>query len=409
MADKFSGIPDDVLKDAVDNAPAGKSSGGAANSESPPPRRTGGTYDDLRPPKPTGAEKKQHGPFKKTRAGVVLSKDEVKAIKAGRKKLRKEMRSRGIKSKKEFEIVAGSLGLYFDKKRPPAWLLLHWPLALLAALLALLGVLFIFSLVQRMRGLYTVNLSDGMLKEGFVLADNKEFKDAAIQLFATPSKDCPCVSINQIPKDIDENGDEHNKIQNDLDIPKNYFAYTYYIKNEGESTVGYDWALDLNSESQRLSTAAWVIVFYDGKPRIYALANNATGEAEAIPAFGDNTKGYINLPIKDVAGDTDQFELIKEDGLVRYFRVVPDKFENDQCIVSGRQDHVKPQEMHKFTVVLWLEGDDVDATDDKIGGHLGVEMNFRLVDEKAAKKSSKGGTSFIARMRSFFEEIFGTD
>ena len=38
-------------------------------------------------------------------------------------------------------------------------------------------------------------------------------------------------------------------------------------------------------------------------------------------------------------------------------------------------------EVHKYTVVLWLEGDDPEATDDKIGGSLGAEMNFRLVSE----------------------------
>jgi hypothetical protein len=28
---------------------------------------------------------------------------------------------------------------------------------------------------------------------------------------------------------------------------------------------------------------------------------------------------------------------------------------------------------------MWLEGDDPDCTDDLIGGHLGIEMQFQLV------------------------------
>jgi len=63
----------------------------------------------------TGAEKKQRGLFKKKRAGVVLTKDEIKQIKAGRKKLRRDMRKMGVKDKKDFELTASSLGLYFDK------------------------------------------------------------------------------------------------------------------------------------------------------------------------------------------------------------------------------------------------------------------------------------------------------
>ena len=72
----------------------------------------------------TGAEKEQKRLFKYKRAGVVLSEDEVQSIKAGRKKLRADMKAQGIKSKKEFELTASSLGLYFDKSR---WLaLLLW-------------------------------------------------------------------------------------------------------------------------------------------------------------------------------------------------------------------------------------------------------------------------------------------
>ena len=400
MAGKYSGIPEDVLKDAMEENDGGKPAKRSKKSSASSQKNSGVDYGDFKPPKPTGNEKKQHGLFKKTRANVVLTKDEVKAIKIGRKKLRAEMKARGIKSKKEFELVAGSLGLYFDKKhKVPPWLLLHWPWALLGALLALLAVLFIFSLVQQMRGHFTINLSDGMLKEGFVLADNKDFENATTQLFATPAKDCPCLSINQIPKNIDEiDGDHH----------RGYFAYTYYIKNEGESTVGFDWELNLNSESQELSTAAWALVFFDGAPRFYALANNETGKQEAIPAFGDDSKGYLTLPIKELAPDSDQFELVKQDGAIKYYRVIPDLFESDMTIVSGIQEGVEPQEVHKFTVVLWLEGDDVDATDDKIGGHLGVEMDFQLVEEKTNKQNSKNGDSFLVKMKNFFEDAFNS-
>ena len=66
---------------------------------------------------------KQRGPFKKRKAGIVLTKQEVKEIKLGRKKLRKQMRESGIKSRKEFELTASSLGLYFDKNRYLAALL----------------------------------------------------------------------------------------------------------------------------------------------------------------------------------------------------------------------------------------------------------------------------------------------
>lgn len=343
-----------------------------------------------KPPKVTGEEKKQKRLFKKKRAGAVLSEDEVKAIKAGRKKLRKEMKARGIKSRQEFELTAGALGLYFDKRSGFfAWLWRNW-LGLLLGLLALfLFILFIFSAVQRMRGHYTINMSDDMFKEGFTLSDSVGFENPTTQLFANPAEEVPCASISQIPNDVDMIDGEHNDT---------YFAYTYYIRNEGESIVDYIWSLDINAEDLELSEAAWVVVFEDGIPRIYAHENSTTGMEEALPAFGDDTKGYLNIPIMELAPDSDQFEMITQVGRLTYWRVIPDKFISDREIANGTQIQVAPMDVHKYTVVMYLEGDDEQATDDKIGGRLGVEMNFQLVTEEEEEQGM---------LKNFFEQIFG--
>ncbi len=233
-------------------------------------------------PKITGAEKKQRGFFKKKRAGVILSKDEVKAIKKGRKKLRKEMKARGIKSKREFELTASTLGLYFDKyNKVFPWLYNHWLGALLASLAAFLIILFLFSIIQYMRGHYTVNLSEEMFKEGFTLSDNKEFINPTTQLFATPADEVPCISISHIPTEIDQIDGEHNDT---------YFAYTYYIRNEGENTVDYTWNLNLTSESMGVAEAVWVLLFEDGELRIYARENNIKVEDVEVEQ-SSNTMG----------------------------------------------------------------------------------------------------------------------
>ena len=54
-------------------------------------------------------------------------------------------------------------------------------------------------------------------------------------------------------------------------------------------------------------------------------------------------------------------------------------------MTTGSQTNVAPGEMHKYTVVIWLEGDDPDCTNDLIGGHFGLEMYFRLLEDDQAK------------------------
>lgn len=330
--------------------------------------------------------------FKKKRAGVELTKEEIKAIKQGRKKLRKEMRARGMKSRREFEMTAGTLGLYFDKSNKIfPWIFNHWLGTLLGIFAAFLAILFLFSIVQYMRGHYTVNLSEEMFKEGFTLSETKDFSNPTTQLFASPADEVPCISISHIPLDIDEIDGEHNDT---------YFAYTYYIRNEGESTVDYTWNLNLTSESMGVAEAVWVLLFEDGELRIYAKENNTTGREEALPAFGNDTMGYGNLQLRELAPDSDQFEIVATQGRRVYWRVIPDLFLSETNIAEGKQRNVEPQEIHKYTVVLYLEGDDPDATDEIIGGHAGVEMKFRLDGEDEITESD-------GIIKAFFEKIFG--
>lgn len=324
----------------------------------------------------TGAEKKQRRLLKKKRGGVVLTKDEVKAIKAGRKKLRKEMRKAGIRSKKEFELTASGLGLYFDKGRGLALLLWWWHrwglASLLGALAALLLATFALSWLGQIRGHFTINLSDGMFREGFSLSATADFANPTSHLYATPAVDVPCISIKQIPEDVDRHDGEHNA---------DYFAYTFYTRNEGDNSTSYRWTVALNSESLHVSTAAWVMIFEDGQMAFYA-KRNADGNAEALPPMNDNTRGYSQVPTSQFLKDPDgQFQAVASRGALTYYRVIPKPYESDLVVATGEMHDVLPQEIHKYTVVIWLEGDDPDCTDELIGGHVGLEMDIRLMDE----------------------------
>ena len=327
------------------------------------------------------AERRQHRLFKKKRAGVVLTEDQVQEIKAGRKKLRRDLRAKGIKSKQEFELMAGSLGLYFDKRSGFLLWFFHgrglW--ALLGALLLLLGAFFLMSLVTRMRGFFTINLSDGMFKEGFVLSSTVGFEKPTTELFCEPATDVPCVSFAHLAEDVDQIDGQHNS---------DYFAYTFYCRNEGESTVDYTWALELTEESKNLSDAAWVMIFEDGEMRFYAKANGRSGAAEALPAFGDDSRGYVDPPLMGQAAEKTQYQLIREKNGVAYYRLVPKPFAGEDLVTEGSQQTVAPGEVHKYTVVIWLEGDDPDATNERIGGHLGLAMQFRLTEESVERKHS---------------------
>lgn len=326
----------------------------------------------------SGGESRWPGPFKKRRGGVVLTKEEVKEIKAGRKKLRRGMKAAGIRSRKEFELTASGVGLYFDKNRRFGLLLwlFHgralW--ALLGALSALLLVTFLFSTVTQMKGHFTINMGDGMFREGFSLSETEDFANPTAQLYADPVLDVPCISIVSIPEDVDEHDGQHNG--------KDYFAYTFYLRNEGDQPVDYAWRLAINSESRRLSSACWVMLFEDGEMTFYAQSRE-DGQREALPSTGDNSRGYRGAPMKQFARyPEEQYQVIRETEDFTYYRLLPIPFQSADVVVSGLRKDSAPMEVHKYTVVIWLEGDDPDCTDELIGGHLGLEMDFQLVEDQ---------------------------
>ena len=322
--------------------------------------------------------------FKHRRANQVLTEGEVRAIKMGRKKLRMELKARGITKKKDFELIASSMGLYFDRRRGLLWFLWFFHgkglATLLGALAALLAALFLFSSVTEMQGHFTINLSDGMFREGFSLCDEVTFENPSMRLYSMPAVDVPCVSVVDIEPDVDDVDGAHNEAK--------YFAYTFYIRNEGDSTVNFDWQLALNSESKNLSVAAWVMVFEDGAMRFYA-EPRADGTPEALPSFGDDARGYLKAPfIADSVAPFEQYETIAQRGASTYYRLIPTNFLSETVVTMGRQENVAPMDVHKYTVVIWLEGDDPDCTDELIGGHLGLDMKFRLDGEEPVEEKS---------------------
>ena len=310
--------------------------------------------------------------FRKKRGNIHLTRKQVKAIKKGRKLLRKDMRAQGLKRKADFELAASSVGLYFDKGWLAALLLLlgrWWPWMLGASAALALAAMALLSVVTEMRGHFTINMSDELFREGFVLSETADFRNPTTYLFATPAENVPCISINDIPVDVDEYEGTHNE---------QYFAYTFFLRNEGQSTVDYVWSMELNSESKSLSDAVWVMIFEDGKMCFYAEPNSG-GKTEALPAFGDDTRGYVNPELMALCRNPEeQYDLIRERGDLRYYRIVPVDFLSQTHVAEGGQTMVAPSDVHQYTIVIWLEGDDPDCTNAMIGGHVGMEFNIEL-------------------------------
>lgn len=340
---------------------------------------------------PTSADKDKKprsSLFRRTRAGIPLTRNEVREIKRKRKELRKDLKKHGITSKQDFELEAASEGWYFDKRR---WgLLFIWLFSgrgliiLLALALAAMGTIYAVSRITQMRGFFTINLNDKLFDEGFSLTTSigSKIHSSVLNLGEVDEIALPDTTINKLPKELDLGEGNHSG--------QNYFAYSFYISNNGNSISSYRYELYFSNKTGGVEKAVWIMllksdVSLDGEVStpvmsFYAKANENTGESEVLPDesryFKANSE-FLNYYM-DMAEDPEQFQAGDEERTK--FRFVSKPFKDDKIITEGEKLDIRPGEKQKYTVVMWVEGNDPDCTDDLIGASCGITMQFYLID-----------------------------
>ena len=437
--------------------------------------------------------------FRRKRSKEVLTREQVTAIKRGRRVLRKEMKLMGLKRREDFEVTAHGLGLYFDKNRLLAPILLWFQGASLATkILATTAVLTTLVTVTQPvieyiteylrtyvtktvtdldyldKDRFTITVTDEMQKKGFELSETADFAAPQEHLIAAPVLEIPCVSIASIPYDVDEFPNN---------TAKEFLTYTFYcryinkdaekdsIENLDNYAMDYQWGLRLHQEGLNTSTytddpaavteedptgpqvsdAIWVMVFQDGEAILCAkeeLDENGEVLIPMIPttqdvetkrvAFRDRTMEYINQGLSRIDSRLNVDNLYKLDTLYSsqaqvdsiqaqidayfdaegiqnltrlilrtenwrdhynvvaqgsaenycYYQVEAEKYhdpEEDLLVERTRTGMLpwidgKNEEYHKYTVVIWLEGDDPQCTNDLMDGYISLNFQIKEVD-----------------------------
>lgn len=199
---------------------------------------------------------------------------------------------------------------------------------LLLGLLLLVAVLFIAAFMQEKMGNFTINLNRlELYRKGISIAETGDFKGATAKLVADTVADATNISIDDLPEDIDDISGSHNG--------KNYMAYTYYIRNAGKEDLGYNAKVTLDSCAKGAEKAVRVAVWKNGERIVYA----------APSADGTPEKGCEN-------------------------------FQSDKIVCSYREENFLVGNVDKYTIVIWMEGDDPECVDSIIGGS--VEFSMRI-------------------------------
>ena len=202
-------------------------------------------------------------------------------------------------------------------------------LALLILLLFLIMLYFILMIIYDV-GHFTVVLGQSLRTDkGIVIYDSLQEKVVSKRLEAPKLDVMDNISIDWLPANIDTEGDGgHNG--------ENYIAYTFYIENEGNETINYWYSALIDDVILNVDEAIRFMVFLNGERTVYAKRNGYTEQAEL--------------------------------GTVSFYS-------NDTVMQECRQDF-KPGDIDRFTIVIFIEGDDPDCTNALLGGELKMHMDI---------------------------------
>ena len=177
------------------------------------------------------------------------------------------------------------------------------------------------------------------MKSGIVLYENKDDIRYSNKLYAKELEFMDNISGDWLPQNIDSEKDgSHNG--------DNYIAYSFYVGNTSDQTINYWYSMKMLDVIKNVDEAVRIAIYENGVKTVYAKKNDLTKNAEP-----DTTPFY-----------SEKYSILKQ------------------------RKGLKPMESDRFTVVIYLEGDDPDCVDAIIGGELKLKMEIMEEHFEKAKE-----------------------
>ena len=219
-----------------------------------------------------------------------------------------------------------------DKLKKEKKLKKKFKLAVILLLLLLLILYFVIGIVYN-SGNFSITLDKNLyLDNGIIIYDDFQYKVYRTELLAKAPETFNSIKEIWLPEEIkDYEGGSHNG--------DSYLVYTFYIENTGDEVASYTREVIIDDVIKNVDAAIRVRIYKNGEYLTYA---KLSSEGEAEP----NTIPFID----------------------------------DNIIMSEDVTNFKPNDIDKYTIVLWIEGEDPDCTDNILGGEFKVRMNFKPID-----------------------------
>lgn len=205
---------------------------------------------------------------------------------------------------------------------------------LVILLIAIIAIAYAISYFYDKYGSFTVKINKyDMMRQGLTLSETPEFDKTNSVLNANIVYDMTNISGDDLPDNLDMINGSHNG--------ESYIAYTFYLINGGDDTISYEGEMSIENVTNNIDEAIRVAVYVNGEKTVYGKTkSDGTGKES----------------------DCDS------------------EFTSATVVMKNKREKFEPKAKDKYTVVIWLEGNDPDCTDELIGGTLKLGMDFKIVE-----------------------------
>lgn len=222
--------------------------------------------------------------------------------------------------------------------------------AIIALLVIIVVVVYIVAVLYNKFGSFTVmvNKYDGA-EFGLTLSENRQFYNRTSRLNSKASEEITNISGSTLPQNLDTDvgGIKHH-------VGDNFVAYTFFLTNKGEKTYDVDYEMIIVNMTKEIEEAVRVRLYIDGVPTDFARPRK-NASADGVERTGKDAADFEKEPV-----------------------FCDELFYNDRVVTEGIFRNYTPELIKRFTVVIWIEGDDPECVDDIIGGQFKVDMHFSV-------------------------------
>ena len=204
--------------------------------------------------------------------------------------------------------------------------------ALLSTLTLLTVLFYIVAALYKNTGSFTVSVDKyEMTKYGLSLCENRDMVNKTSYLNADISETMTNIAKEWLPENLDAIDGNHSG--------DNHIAYTFYLQNTGYVEVPIEYSINISNITNDIDEAIRVRLYVNGEYTDFAKTKSDGTGAEP------DTAEFYNLT----------------------------------TVTQKRIENFEPDDTIRFTIVIWVEGNDPDCVDWIRGGKLKADMLIKVI------------------------------